>query len=86
MASFYDLKEEEILSHSRKRELVKPRQIIMYLLREEMGYAFTNIAEKMGQRDHTTVIHACRKITKEMEKNPVFAQEVFVLKDLLYNK
>ncbi|HOK17216.1 MAG TPA: chromosomal replication initiator protein DnaA [Candidatus Paceibacterota bacterium] len=86
VASFYDLKEEEILSHSRKKELVKPRQIIMYLLREEMGYAFTNIAEKMGQRDHTTVIHACRKITKEMEKNPVFAQEVFVLKDLLYNK
>ncbi|HPC30884.1 MAG TPA: chromosomal replication initiator protein DnaA [Candidatus Paceibacterota bacterium] len=86
VAGFYDLKEEEILSHSRKKELVKPRQIIMYLLREEFGYAFTNIAEKMGQRDHTTIIHACKKITKEIEKNPVFAQEVFVLKDLLYNK
>jgi len=86
VAAFYDLKEEEILSHSRKKELVKPRQIIMYLLRDEFGYAFTNIAEKMGQRDHTTVIHACKKITKEIERNPVFAQEVFVLKDLLYNK
>jgi len=86
VSAFYDLKEEEILSHSRKKELVKPRQIIMYLLREELGYSFTNIAEKMGQRDHTTIIHACKKITKEIEKNPVFAQEIFVLKDLLYNK
>lgn len=86
VASFYDLKEEEILSHSRKKELVKPRQIIMYLLREELGYAYANIADKLGQRDHTTIIHACKKINKEIEKNPVFAQEILVLKDLLYNK
>lgn len=86
VAAFYDLKEEDILSHSRKKELVKPRQIIMYLLREELGYAFTNIAEKLGQRDHTTIIHACKKISQEIEKNPVFAQEILVLKDLLYNK
>lgn len=86
VAAFYDLKEDEILGHSRKKELVKPRQIIMYLLREELGYAYANIAEKLGQRDHTTIIHACKKITKEIEKNPLFAQEILVLKDLLYNK
>lgn len=86
VAAFYDLKEEDILSHSRKKELVKPRQIIMYLLREELGYTFTNIAEKLGQRDHTTIIHACKKISQEIEKNQVFAQEILVLKDLLYNK
>ena len=84
--SFYDLNENEILGHSRKKELVKPRQIVMYLLRTELKYSYTNIAEKMGNRDHTTVIHACKKITKEIEDNPVFAQEITILKEILYNK
>lgn len=84
--SFYDLNESEILGHSRKKELVKPRQIVMYLLRNELKYSYTNIAEKMGNRDHTTVIHACKKITKEIEDNPVFAQEITILKEIIYNK
>ncbi|MFA5360730.1 MAG: chromosomal replication initiator protein DnaA [Candidatus Paceibacterota bacterium] len=86
IASFYDLTENEILGHSRKKELVKPRQIVMYLLREELGYSYTNIAEKIGNRDHTTVIHACKKISKDIEKNTVFAQEINILKETLYNK
>jgi chromosomal replication initiator protein len=86
IASFYDLTEDEILGHSRKKELVKPRQIIMYLLREELGYSYTNIAEKIGGRDHTTVIHACKKIAKDIEDNTVFAQEINILKEMLYNK
>jgi chromosomal replication initiator protein len=84
--SFYDLNENEILGHSRKKELVKPRQIVMYLLRNEFKYSYTNIAEKMGNRDHTTVIYACKKITKEIEDNPVFAQEVTILKEIIYNR
>lgn len=84
--SFYDLKEDDILGHSRKKELVKPRQIVMYLLREELHYSYTSIAEKLGNRDHTTVIHACKKISTEIEKNPVFCQEITILKEMLYNK
>ena len=86
IASFYDLSEENILSHSRKKEFVKPRQIVMYILRNELKYSYSNIAEKLGNRDHTTIIHACRKIEKEIKKNPVFAQEITILKDMLYNK
>ena len=86
IASFYDLSESEILGHSKKKELVKPRQIVMYLLREEFKYSYTNIAEKIGNRDHTTIIHAYKKINKEIEENPVFAQEVNILKEMIYNK
>jgi len=86
IVSFYDLSENDILGHSRKKEFVKPRQIVMYLLREELRYSYTSIAEKMGNRDHTTVIHACKKIAEEIEKNPVFSQEITILKELLYNK
>ena len=86
VASFYDLTEENILSHSRKKEFVKPRQITMYILRNELKYSYSNIAEKLGHRDHTTVIHACKKIEEEVKKNPVFSQEITILKDALYNK
>lgn len=86
ITSFYDLRESEILGRSRKQELVKPRQIAMYLLREELKYSYTNIAEKMGNRDHTTIIHACKKINKEIEENPVFAQEVNILREIIYNQ
>ncbi|MDD5545097.1 MAG: chromosomal replication initiator protein DnaA [Candidatus Paceibacterota bacterium] len=86
VAVFYDLDESDILGHSRKKELVKPRQIAMYLLREELRYSYTNIAEKLGNRDHTTVIYACKKISEEIEKNPVFSQEVILLREILYNQ
>ncbi|MDQ5882807.1 MAG: chromosomal replication initiator protein [Patescibacteria group bacterium] len=86
VASFYDLSEEELLNHSRKKELVKPRQVAMYLLREELKYSYTNIAEKLGNRDHTTVIHACKKIEQELTNNPVFSQEITLLKEMLYNQ
>jgi len=86
VASFYDLSEENLLSHSRKKEFVKPRQITMYILRDELKYSYSNIAEKLGKRDHTTVIHACKKITEEVKKNPVFAQEIIILKNMLYDK
>lgn len=58
---FYDLKEKDILSDSRKKEIVKPRQVIMYLLREELNASFPFIGRKMGDKDHTTVMHAYKK-------------------------
>ena len=86
VTSFYDLTEEELLGHSRRKELVKPRQVAMYLLREELKYSFTNIAEKLGNRDHTTIIHACKKIEEEINKNPILAQEITLLKEMIYNQ
>ena len=86
VASFYDLTEAELLGHSRRKELVKPRQVAMYLLREELKYSFTNIAEKLGDRDHTTIIHACKKIEEELNKNPILAQEITLLKEMIYNQ
>ena len=86
VASFYDLSQDELLNHSRKKELVKPRQVAMYILREELKYSYTNIAEKLGHRDHTTVIHACKKIEAEIRKNPTFNQEISLIKEMLYNQ
>ena len=69
VAIFYDLKEKEILSKSRKKEIVNPRQIAMYLLRKELKASFPFIGRKLGGKDHTTAIHAFEKIKRKVETN-----------------
>jgi chromosomal replication initiator protein len=80
VAEFYDISENELLSNSRKKEIVKPRQIAMYLLRECLNFSFPSIGEKFGGKDHTTVIHACEKIAKNLEKNEELREEIYLIK------
>jgi chromosomal replication initiator protein len=80
VASFYDLREKEILSVSRKKEIVKPRQVAMYLLREELKSSFPFIGRKFGGKDHTTAIHAYEKILKDMEKDNNLSDEINLIK------
>lgn len=82
---FYDIKEKEILSDSRKKEIVRPRQVIMYLLREEMKSSFPFIGRKMGDKDHTTVMHAYKKIANELKESETFQEEINLLKQKIYN-
>lgn len=84
VAAFYDLREKEILSLSRKKEIVKPRQIAMYLLREELKSSYPFIGRKFGGKDHTTAIHACGKIVKELETNENLGNEIMLIKQRIY--
>lgn len=84
VADFYDITEKDLLERSRKKEIVKPRQIIMYLLREELKSSYPFIGLKVGGRDHTTAIHACDKIKKEIETDQNFSDEVNTIKEKLY--
>ena len=86
VTSFYDVEIEHILGSSRKKELVIPRQIIMYLMREETHASFPNIGSEIGGRDHTTVMHACKKITKELVVNEKLLAEITSIKQRLYNQ
>ena len=81
---FYDLKEREILDASRKKEIVKPRQIAMYILREELKNSFPFIGRKFGGKDHTTAMHAYHKIVKEIETNEKLAEEIGLIKEQIY--
>ena len=80
VADFYNLKEDEILNSSRRKEIVRPRQVLMYLLREELKCSFPTIGRKLGGKDHTTIIYGCDKITKEAEKNESLAEEIKLIK------
>jgi chromosomal replication initiator protein len=76
VSSFYNISIGDIVGKSRKKELVKPRQIIMFLLREEMGASYPSIGEELGGRDHTTAMHAYNKILKEAKEDTRIKQEI----------
>ena len=85
VANFYDLREKELISTSRKREIVVPRQIAMYLLRKELKASFPFIGRKLGGKDHTTAIHAYEKICKEIEKDESLGEEIGLIRQrILY--
>ncbi len=82
VAEFYDLRTKDLLSASRKKEIVKPRQIAMFLLREKLKSSYPFIGRKFGNKDHTTVLYACGKILKEIEKenNENLANEISLIR------
>jgi len=85
VASFYDLKERDLLSSSRKREIVVPRQIAMYLLRKELKASFPFIGRRLGGKDHTTAIHAYEKINKKTEEDEALSEEIGLIRQrILY--
>jgi len=85
VSSFYDISEKELTDKSRKQDIVKPRQIAMFLLRQELKNSFPFIGQKLGGRDHTTVIYACNKIEKELEKDPLLNEEINLIKQRIYS-
>lgn len=81
VAEFYDLKEKDLLTSSRKKEIVKPRQVAMYLLREELKYSFPFIGRKFNGKDHTTAIHSYKKIIQELLKDKKLEEEIGLIKE-----
>jgi chromosomal replication initiator protein len=84
VAQYYEIPEKNIYEKTRKKEVVRPRQIIMYMLREEFNVSYPSIGEKLGGRDHTTVIHSCEKIKEEVKTNNTLEQEIEHIRALIH--
>jgi chromosomal replication initiator protein len=69
VAEYFRISIHDLKSQRRIKNLVIPRQIAMHLSRTLTGSSLTSIAEEFGGKDHTTVIHACKKISSEIENN-----------------
>ena len=82
VADFYDVNEKILSDKTRKKEIVKPRQIAMYLLREDFNGSYPYIGQRFGGRDHTTAIHAFNKISKELKKNVQLVEEMKRIREL----
>ncbi|MFH1822798.1 MAG: chromosomal replication initiator protein DnaA [Patescibacteria group bacterium] len=87
VSRFYDISIKDLLGKGRKKEMVWPRQITMYLMRAEANTSYPTIGQELGGRDHTTAMHACNKIYKEVneKENEKAKQEVESIKQLIYN-
>lgn len=76
VSEYYKLEESSIYEKTRKKEIVKARQVVMYLLREDFNVSYPLIGQKLGGKDHTTVIHSCLKIKTDLKNDPQLLQEL----------
>jgi chromosomal replication initiator protein len=83
VADFYKIKVADMYSKKRPASIAKPRQIAMYLAKDMTKKSLPEIGELFGGRDHTTVLHAVRKIGEERQRNPELNQQLHVLEQSL---
>lgn len=84
VADIFGVTAEEICGRGRSREISLPRQVAMFLLREEANISLPQIGETLGGRDHTTVMYACEKISDQLERDEHLRRQVMQIKEDLY--
>ncbi len=83
VADFYGLSVDALTGTSRRQEVVRPRQVACYLLRQEADASLTQIGQWLGGRDHTTVLHACERITAALEEDNALRREIQAIRERL---
>jgi len=88
VANFYNLSPKEIVGQKRQKEIAWARQVSIYLIRETLGTSYPTIGKEIGGRDHTTALHACKKIEKEIKENQnqKIEQELNSIEQLIKNE
>ncbi|HID88762.1 MAG TPA: chromosomal replication initiator protein DnaA, partial [Anaerolineae bacterium] len=84
VAHHYQISQEELTGPSRARRFARPRQIAMYLMREETTASLSQIGRALGGRDHSTVLHACERIARMIEENEQLRREVTAIREILH--
>lgn len=79
VADYYQIQLSELKSHRRTKTLAYPRQVAMYLCKKHLKLSFPEIGQKFGGKDHTTVIHACRKIEALLNADPNLQNDLEIL-------
>jgi chromosomal replication initiator protein len=87
VSKFYSIAYKDLIGDGRKKELVWPRQISVFLMRKEINSSYPTIGQELGGRDHTTAMHAFNKILDEVEnkENDKVVQEIESIKQILYS-
>ncbi len=85
VTAYYDIRLDDILGKSREQRFALPRQIAMYLLREETKCSYPSIGHHIGGRDHTTAMHACDKIGGLVKCDDQLKRDLGVIRERLYS-
>ena len=83
VADYYHIPDVYIYNKTRRKDVVRPRQIVMYILREDFDISYPMIGDRLGGRDHTTVIHSYEKIKGLLKDNPQLSREVEDLRAMI---
>ena len=83
VSNFYNIPLNEMLSQRRSRPLARPRQVAMYLAKKMTTRSLPEIGRRFANRDHTTVIHAVKTITKLSEKDEEMKKNINQIKNIL---
>lgn len=83
VAEFYHISLEAMCGKQRDKYIVMPRQIAMYLIRQETQASLLEIGQLFGGRDHSTVLHACEKIDRAVNINPTLRREIVAIREQL---
>jgi len=86
VAQFYNVEVDELTGRKRNKEIVRPRQVAMYLLRKETAASLPEIGEALGGRDHTTVLYGIEKIEGQIDQDSVLRREIMAIQERLYNR
>jgi chromosomal replication initiator protein len=86
VAGAYNLSPDRMMGRERSRQVALPRQIAMYLMREEGNISLPQIGEALGGRDHTTVMYGCDKIADLLERDDQFRRQVIEIRERLYGQ
>ncbi len=83
VCKYYQIGKRLMLGDSRARKIARPRQLLMYLLRTELGLAYEEVGRLIGGRDHSTVMHAVNKITQLATSNVQIREDMLKIKNTL---
>lgn len=83
-AKYYHISTEDILGPKRDKDIVVPRQVAMYMLRNELHLSFPKIARELGRKDHTTAIHSVEKIEREQNSDESIKDALSQIREKLY--
>lgn len=86
VAQAFGVSDERMLGRDRSRDVALPRQVAMYLLREEANVSLPQIGEAMGGRDHTTVMYACEKVADMLERDDRFRRQFVQIREQIFGR
>ncbi len=84
VADYYGVQMDQLKGQKRDKAIVTPRQVAMFLMRQETDVSLLRIGAELGGRDHSTVLHACDKITRESAVNDDLRREIAAVRELIY--
>ncbi len=86
VAGVFGISSEDLTGRSRTRDVALPRQVAMYIMREEANISLPQIGEALGGRDHTTVMYACEKVADMIERDDRLRRQVIQIRERLYGR